>query len=1097
MEISLVSKLLKKKKSVSALFAFLLLFCATTVFGQNFTVTGKVTDSNGEPLIGANVTVKGTTNGTITDVDGKYTLQSVNAQSVLVFAYIGYVTQEVEVSGQRTINRQLKEDTQRLDEVVVVGYGSQAKKDIAVSVAVIDTKKLLKTAGSSATQQLQGKAAGVYIGNSGAAGGRSMVRIRGVNTINDNGPLYVIDGVSSRNQDLNSINPNDIESLQILKDASAAAIYGAQASNGVILITTKQGNKGGQPVITYDAYFGVQQPGKRYDVLSSEDRMKLEYDGQANALKLSGAWDKGKRPSHELFKGTDAFTPYKYISNQGGLDNVDMSLYSYPSNVYADFGYTNWWDEVTHEYAPMQNHQLGVSGGNDKGQYNISLNYFDQKSVLNYFYYTRYSTRLNSSFNVRPWLRIGENLTFAWWKDLGRANNGAEDSVYSWTYRASPWVPVRDLAGNFAGSIIPGTGNWQNPVAIQYRQKDNYWTNLRLFGNAWAEVDLFKGLTFRTSFGLDYTNGYYYRMEKKNLEFSESPKQNNLEEQANFNFRWVWSNTATYKTTIDDKHKFTVLLGTEAIRDGMGRTLTGQRFNYTLEDNVNTWILNMGEKNTQMRAESTYNGEYALFGIFGRVDYSLLDKYLLTVNVRRDGVSRFSVANRYGTFPSVSVGWRISEESFLQRARANWLDDLKLRFSWGLVGNSDVPRATNFAYEFFTEPTTTNYDIAGNNGGNMGFRLNKFGNPNTKWEAVENYNAGLDATLLTGKFGIGLDLYRKTTTNMLIQGAYSGLAGGAEAPYINFGSMRNTGYDLNLSYHGHKGDWRWDVDLNLSQYKNEVLQLAASDSYALWKSGARLNGSVTRTIKGHPISEFYGYKVIGFYESVDEVLACTPLGANRNMSAAEAASWVGKFKFAELTEKKDENGKTVHYLDSSDRTVLGSPHPDLITGLNLSLTYKNWDFTMFWYSTLGNKLFNNTLAFTDFQLFRGNRSTRMRDLSWEPGKTNAILPILDSSDNYTLNVNSYYVEDGSFLRLKNVMLGYTLPKSLLKKFTISNLRLYAQVENVLTFTKYRGLNPEFTNADTSEGSGADLRRGLDMGAWPNIIRIIGGLNFAF
>jgi len=1098
MKKTVVNKLLKMKKSASALIAFLMLFCAASVFGQGNSVSGTLTDSNGEALIGANVTVKGTKIGVITDTNGKFTIGPVNAQSVLEFSYIGYTNQTVTVGNQRTINVQLKEDTQHLDEVVVVGYGSQAKRDIAVSVAVVDTKKLLKTSGSSAAQQLQGKAAGVYIGNSGAPGAASMVRIRGVNTINDNGPLYVIDGVSTRNQDLNSINPNDIESLQILKDASAAAIYGAQASNGVIVITTKQGNKGGQPVLTYDAYFGVQEPGKRYDVLNSKDRMDLEYLGKANQLKLSGKWAEGVRPEHEIFKTTaDGFAPYKYISNKGGLDQIDMNNYKYPDLVYADYADTNWWNEVTNDYAPMQNHQLGVSGGNDKGQYNMSLNYFDQRSVLKEYYYTRYATRLNSSYNIRPWLRMGENLSFAWSKDLGRNNGSGEGTIYSWTYRATPWVPVYDLGGNFAGSIVPGTGNWQNPVSIQMREKQNYWTNYRLFGNAFAEIDLMKNLTVRTSFGLDYTGAYSYNMNKKNLEFSESGKQNNLEEHSEFNFRWVWSNTATYKNTFNDIHKLTVLVGTEATQDGIGRWMHSQRFNYEFENNTATWILNMGAKNDQMVAESRYNGALAIFGILGRVDYSLKDRYLLTVNMRRDGVSRFSKSNRYGNFPSLSAGWRLSEESFMAPTRS-WLDDLKVRASWGLTGNSDVPRATNFAYQYTTDPQVTNYDIAGTNKGTMGFRLNDYGNADTKWEAVENYNGGLDATLMQGKFGIGLDVYRKTTTNMLIQAAYSALAGQANAPYINFGSMRNTGYDLNLSYHGNKGDWRWDVDLNLSHYHNVVLKLSpVSETYSLWKDGTRINGSATRTTAGHAVSEFYGYKIIGFYENADEVLACRPLGTSDKMDKTEAAQWVGKFKFAELTEKKDDKGNILHYINANDRTFLGSPHPDVIGGLNLSLSYKNWDFTMFWYSTIGNKIFNNTLAFTDFQLFRGNRSTRMRDLSWEPGKTNAILPIVDAGDNYSLNTNSYFVQDGSFVRLKNVLLGYTFPKSLLKKATISNLRLYAQVENVLTFTKYNGLNPEFTNSDTGEGSGADLRRGLDMGAWPNIIRIIGGVNFAF
>jgi len=1106
MKKSIINKQSKIWKNISVLITFLLLFCVTTVYGQTITVTGTITDSSGDALIGASVLVKGTTNGAVTDLNGKFTVQQVSSQATLVVSFIGYLTQEVAVGGQRTIEVQLKEDTQRLDEVVVVGYGSQARRDITVSVAVVDVKKLQKSSGSSAAQQLQGKAAGVYIGNSGAAGGRTMVRIRGVNTVNDNSPLYVIDGVSSRNQDMSSINPNDIESLQVLKDASAAAIYGAQASNGVILITTKQGSKTGQPVLTYDAYYGVQQPGKRYDLLNSKDRMDLEYLGKLNQSKLGGLYnanDPSTWPSHELFKTTaTGFEPYKYVSNRGGLDNVNMADYDYPNFMFMPYSDTDWWNEVTNDYAPVQNHQLGLSGGNDKGQYSASIGFFDQKSVHKHRYYTRYSTRLNSTFNIRPWLRIGENFSFAWWKDLGRVNDGSEASIYSQTYRCTPWVPAYDMDGNFRGSTVVGTGNWANPLATLVREKDNYWTNMRIMANAWAEVDLLKGLTFKTLYGIDYTNSYYYRMDKKNLEFSETGGQNNLEEGADFRFRLVWSNTLTYKTTFNDVHKLGIMLGTESINDNLGRGMNARRFNYMFEDNINTWTLGMGERNDQRENNSWYHGEFALFGIFGRIDYSFMNKYLLTINMRRDGVSRFSKSNRYGNFPSVSVGWRLSEEGFMASTRS-WLDDLKIRGSYGLVGSSDVPRTTNFAYEYAMN-ANANYDIGGGNTSTYtGFRLARLGNENTKWEAVENLSGGIDLSIMNGKFGAEFELYQKTTTDMLIQAPLSNLAGEAGAPYVNFGSMRNTGFDANITYRGSKGDWKWEIGLNLAQYKNKIIKLAEADDYAIWQGGTRLNGDVTRTTAGRPISEFYGYKVDGFYENIAEVKARLPIGVDRSkeMTDEEAAKWVGKFKYAAIAQNhvKDAAGNetSVLYLSTDDRTVLGSPHPDLVAGLNLGLNYKNVDFTMFWYSTIGNKLFNNTLLFTDFQLFRGNRSTRMRDLSWEPGKADAILPIVDAGDTYASRTSSYFVEDASFVRLKNVVLGYSLPKDLLRKATISNLRIYAQVENPLTFTKYRGLDPEFTNADVAQTDRADLRRGLDMGGWPNIIRIIFGVNFAF
>jgi TonB-linked SusC/RagA family outer membrane protein len=499
----------------------------------------------------------------------------------------------------------------------------------------------------------------------------------------------------------------------------------------------------------------------------------------------------------------------------------------------------------------------------------------------------------------------------------------------------------------------------------------------------------------------------------------------------------------------------------------------------------------MGENNNQRTNSSEFYGDFALFGIFGRVDYAFKDKYLVTGIMRRDGVSRFSQSNRYGVFPSLSLGWRISEEDFMLQTR-DWLDDLKFRAGYGQTGNSEVPRATNFVNELTTNAELTNYDLSGaNTSSALGFRLQRYGNDDTKWETTKMYNVGLDATFLNGKFGVGIEWYDKTTSNMLIPAAYSALAGEADAPYINFGDIKNNGWDVNLLYRDSKGDFSWDVALNLATYKNKVVKLSEADDYSIWGNGVRFNDPVTRTTKGQPISMFYGYKVNGFYESVAEVKALPPLG-NSNLTDAEAERYVGKFKFADVNSDKK--------LDTQDRTFIGNPHPDLVAGLNLGLSYKSFDFTAFFYSTIGNEIFNNTKYFTDFWLFEGNKSSRMRDLSWKPNADNskAILPILDYGDGYSGNVPStYYVEDGSFLKLKNLVIGYTFPKALLKKATISNLRVYFQTENLFTISSYTGLDPEFTNAEVAAGNESDRRRGLDMGGWPTLRSFILGVNFAF
>lgn len=479
-----------------------------------------------------------------------------------------------------------------------------------------------------------------------------------------------------------------------------------------------------------------------------------------------------------------------------------------------------------------------------------------------------------------------------------------------------------------------------------------------------------------------------------------------------------------------------------------------------------------------------------LFGIFGRVDYAFKDKYLFTGILRRDGVSRFAESERYGLFPSVSLGWRMSEEAFMESTR-DWLDDLKFRVGYGQTGNAEVPRAANFANEFTTDTRYTNYDLTGTNASSTGYRLQRYGNTSTKWEATENVNIGVDATILNGKFNIGFEYYIKKTTDMLVKAAYSNLAGEGEPPYVNYGDMKNTGWDLNLNYNDTKGDWGWSATLNLSQYKNEVLKLSESDDFSLWKGGARLDGNITRTTKGQPISMFYGYKIIGFYENAQEVLDLPPLGRDFK-TLEEAETFVGKFKYADV----DGDGR----VTSDDRTYIGNPHPDLIASLNLGLSYKNFDLTAFFYSSIGNDIFNNTKYFTDFWLFEGNKSSRMRDKSWVKGadNSNAVLPVLDYGDGYSgTNPNSYYVEDGSFLRLKNLVIGYTFPKRVLQKAGISNLRLYVQGENLFTITGYDGLDPETTNARVQDGNESDLSRGIDMGGWPTTRNFTFGVNFTF
>lgn len=1058
-------------------------------------IRGTITNVQGEAIIGANIIEKGTSNGTITDIDGNFSL-SVDQNSIIVISYIGYISLEVNTAGQNRFNIVLQEDAGMLDEVVVVGYGAQIKKDITGSVAVIDMDELLKTTGSSPTQLLQGKSPGIYIGQTGSPGSPTNVRIRGFNTINSNGPLYVIDGVSTQTQDLSSINPNDIESMQVLKDASASAIYGAQAANGVIIITTKQGIRSGKTVLNYDGYYGFQRAQNNWDLMDSYELMDFLWESQLNSLRLRG--DFISQPYNaQLGRGPKPIIPNYMVSGEGaeGRQDIDPDKYHMPDYIITEFGNTNWFYVINRD-APIQNHQLTLQGGGNSGQYFLGLNYFDQQGTLHHTYYKRYQARVNTTFDVTARLRFGENLQFSVVRKNGQDADTGDASMFSGVYRSSPFLPPYDIKGNFSPTNLPGVGGVDNRLALLTRRKDNFAQNSNLFGNIWGEFDILSNreLTFRSSLGVNYTTYWDYFMRKNSPETSYS-EQNRLDESAEWGMRFVFTNTLSYNKLFNNRHRLNAMVGSEAINAGIGRGLFGRRYNYLFQDNVDTWTLGMGENNSLRENNSWWAGEFALFGIFARADYSYSDKYLLTTTIRRDGTSRFSKNNRYGVFPSLSAGWRLSEESFMENTKG-WLDDLKLRFGYGHVGNSELPRATNFASLFTTDYRFSNYDLLGNNAtSGLGYRLSTIGNPETRWESIKMINLGLDATFGGNRFYTTLEYYRKETTDMLIQASFTALAGDAAPPYVNYGSMLNYGWDYMLNYNDRAGDFRWDLSLNLSTYKNRVLKLSEeSEDFALWGNAYRMDYSTNKTMAGHPIGDFYGFIIEGFYNDENDVLnSPTPYGATPDRVLSNPAEFVGKWKYADTND--DER------VNVDDRVYIGSPHPDLIASFNATLYWKNFDLTMFWYSTIGNEMINSTKIFTDFPLHGGNKARRIVGTHFEIGKdnSNAKLPILDERDSWSPQVPStYFVEDASFLKLKNLVLGYTLPRNILKSINVSNLRVYLQAENLLTFTKYLGLDPELTNRDTSDtGAGTDLTRGIDAGGWPTTSRFLVGLNFTF
>ena len=1092
------------------------------------TITGKVfSGGDAQPIPGVNIIVKGSAIGTNTDGNGLFTLKA-PVYGVLVFSFLGYERKEIGISGRAQIDVSLVEETQQLKEIIVIGYGTQAKKDITGSVTTINAEKLQSQPATNLGIQLAGRAAGVIISSSGDPSSGVSIRIRGIGSINDNGPLIVIDGVSTRDQNLNTINPNDVETVQILKDASAASIYGSQASNGVIIITTKKGSKD-KTNISYNGYYGLQKVIKSFDLLDTQGWINMWQTASKNTAILRN-WGQGintNRSYQELFNDESLWTTDKnYMETHaqfGSNSNPKIPNFIIPtgadyangndwtkSNRITKPGNINWFKEIT-QIASIQSHQLTASGGSEKGVYSLGLNYYDQEGIVKYTKYQRYSFRANSEFNIKKFFKIGENFTLTRSQNHS-AGNQEEGWGLSMAYRMVPWIPIYDVEDNFAGTAAKGSGNAQNPYAMIFRGKDDTDINFRAFGNIYFEFSVLKDFTFRSTYGIDYKNGSGYSVRYPNLEFSEGSDVSGFSEYSNWSLRWVYSNTLTYTKIINNIHHISAVLGSEAIRDGLGRQIEGNRTGYLFINDPNTWTLGNGDPNT-MTNNSFFWGDYSLFGIFGRMDYSLKDKYLFTAIVRRDGVSRFSPEDRYGTFPSLSLGWRISRENFMKELL--WIDDLKIRAGYGVTGNAEIPNAYNYSYSYGLNAGDFNYAIQGqNNGANLGMRLTKYGNPDTKWEQSQMANVGIDASFFDHWLGMNIEGYIKRTSGMLVSDSYSSLAGGVTAPYVNLGEMENTGFDISLTNRGTiTGDFKYDITANLSHYRNEVIKISDNPDAKFFGGNTRF-GNVTLIAKGEPVSSFYGYKIEGIYKKQSDLAehAKQPginnslgdfikLGSDGkpvldgNGQQIPVSNWMaslGKFKF------KDINGDDI--INEKDKTIIGNPHPKFTYGIDFNLYYKNFEFNIFLMGSQGNKIFNYVKYWTDFNgSFTGNKSQFMMDNSWNPttdDNTDTKLPILVLNDNDAANnPTSYYVEDGSFLRCKNFQISYSIPKSLIKKIRVDNYKIYFQITNLFTITKYSGIEPDL--GTRWHGGGSEWDRGLDFGAYPHPRQFIFGMNLSF
>jgi len=1038
-----------------------MVFSVGIAFAQQITIKGQVTSAEGEALPGVTVVVKSTVTGTITDIDGNYTLSVPSQSSVLSFSFVGYKTQEVTVGTQTTINVALEADVLGIDEVVVTGYSVQRKRDLTGAVGIVEAEELKAQPTGNVANQLQGRTSGVTVIGSGEPGETSKVRIRGFSSFENNDPLYIVDGVPT--QDISNLNPNDIASMSVLKDAGAASIYGSRASNGVIVVTTKRGDVGVK--VTYDMYYGVQDPGKgpADQLLSSQEYANLQWLVYANDEMQGTRLNEDGDPIYEVHPV------------YGDSRNASPTMPSWAAN-------TNWYDEITH-MAPIQNHDITFSGGNQKSRFFVGLGYFDQQGIVIENWTKKFTARFNSEFKVlNDRLTVGENFTIMHRSGIGVGNLSEASPINMAVYRTQPIIPARItqeiqggthlfLPGEYGGTGISARlGNSTNSVADLERNKNDVGQNLRLMGSIYANLEIMPGLNFKTTFGGSHTNWYWVDYTYSTYERAENVATPTFTEGAGYSGDWTWSNQLNYAKSFGD-HEISALLGYEANKYGIWRQVYGTRADY-FSDDVDFRTLSNGA--TIMTAESSANTPVTLVSQFAKADYNYKGKYILSATIRRDGSSVFSADKRYGIFPAFAAGWQLGDEDFM--AGAEWLDNLKIRGSWGTMGNQLAVNSMNAFYLYGGSASQSFYDIGGTgNSSVQGFRPTRIGNPDAKWETNVTTDVGFEAMMLDGKIGFVFDWYSKQTEDLLFQLELPGVAGGAAAPYVNVASMSNKGLDIELSYKENFGDLSFNASATITTVNNEITKIA--DGLTFFDSGDSRIGGFNRNMVGHPMAAFFGYQVDRLFQESD---FDSNGDLNSNLPTQDGAE-PGFLKFA------DTNGDGE--ITPDDRTFIGNPNPDFTYGLNLGLSWKNFDLTAFFYGSQGNDIFNYNKWWVDFwPSFQGQKSTDLLYNSWTPTNTSATVPKASNTSNFSTNAesNSYYVEDGSFLRLKNLTLGYNLPENVLSKVHMSSARIYIQGVNLFTITKYSGLDPEI--------GGDDRSFGVDEGNYPTVKQFIFGLN---
>lgn len=1055
---------MRKKPRFFVLLFFML--CHIVASAQNnITVTGKVTGDNSEPLPGVNVSVSGSTQTSTTDSEGLF---SINAPSngSLVFSFVGYASQTVRINGRPSINITLESDAKGLDEVIVTGYSSQKKKDITGSVAIVDVKAMKTVPSSSTLQALQGQAAGVDIINNGAPGGGSSIFIRGITGFNTQ-PLILVDGVQGA--DINDIPADNIESIQVLKDAGAASIYGARGANGVIIVTTKKG-RSGRFNVDYEAYFNYVVPRKQaYDVLTTEQYVDLYSKlnpaspifGGGNIpdylwrnSSISGAWGKASSGAPEVNPALYKFD-YRNITNNYIITQLNKT------------GRTNMYDEIFNPALMMQ-HNITASGGNDRASYLLSFGYLDQQGTLKNTSLTRYNVRVNTEYKVTKNIRIGENMNVFYKKNLmpefGSAN--ATFNSINQSMQWLPFLPIYDVGGNFVNSFVAGDGgdtdlgDIGNAMANRTLTDNNRRDFFSVIGNAYIEIDFLKKFRFKSTFGGD-VGSYFNRTFNYNFKPGGGISNESTDETGLF-YTAQWTNTLTYNNQFG-KHGLTALIGSESVAS-KGKSLAAYGQNYFITD-YDYLVLNNAGNVTFKRPTNGFD-ENSLFSLFAQLNYNYGEKYYIGATIRRDGYSHFGTANRFGVFPAGSIGWRIKQESFMQDV--NWINNLMLRASYGEMGNKEGIPAGNSYATYGQSVTRSYYPIGGGNGIVQGFFPLRYGNEETSWERNKVLNIGVDATLFNNHLDLSIEYYEKKMDGWLRQLSPVGTSGEGNPPTVNLGNIQNKGMDFNATYRGQfNKNFSFSAGVNVTAYRNKII--------AMPDPGYIDEGQIRYQV-GHPISSFYGYKVLGVFRDQEDV----------DKHATQQDAEPGRYKFW------DANGDGT--ITPDDRVHYGSPNPDFTVGLNLTARYKDFDFSAIFYSVQGVDIYNGAYEYTgNWVRGKTNKSTRVLR-AWTPENPDTDVPkneIIPSFSSFSNNVyHSAFMEDGSFIRLRSLQVGYTVQSGTLKRWGLNKLRLYVQGTNLFLITKYTGADPEVAG-----GTGF---RGVDTGgAYPQDKGFVFGLNVGF